>query len=143
MKNRRVVFFLFAAVIALASCKNFEKILPSNEGTWNAVTGTFNVFEDGTQTVTDSMLNYTAGTLVYQFNEDGTGTYTEDGVVDSLTWSFNADMEQLTTTIDGFPFVMDVVECTKTTMTLFYELELELFGTTIKTEVTLDLEKDE
>ena len=89
------MFVAIAAILALSSCQNLERILPKNTGTWTAVSGTVNVFEGGTAVTSDSTIAYGSGELVFQFNEDGSGTYTEDGEDTDFTWTYNAELEQL------------------------------------------------
>ncbi len=141
MKNLSVFFSVLVTVLAIASCTSLEKILPQNTGTWSATSGNFNVYEDNVAVVSDSVVNYNDGAVSYQFNEDGTGVYTEDGQSTDFNWTSDEEMEQITMEIDGFPIVYDVLDYSKSAMTLFYSFEIEFFGIKIRTDSSIDLEK--
>ena len=140
-KKRNAILGLLAAVLVLAACQNLEKILPANTGTWNAVSGSVSIIEDGTVLVSDSTVSV-SGTS-FQFNEDGTGSYTEDGQTSTFTWSYDADSEQITTTESGESITYDVLDYTKNTMTIFFPFEIDFLGLILRTETTLNLERAE
>lgn len=142
MNKLNVLVVFFTAALAFTACQNPEKILPSNEGTWEAVTITISEFEDGVATVTDSVVTYN-GNLTYQFNEDGTGVYTEDSDTENFTWLYDSDNEKLTISDGLFPLIFDVVEISKDEMELFVSFEIDLFGTVSRTDQTLILRKVE
>ncbi|MEL7533711.1 MAG: hypothetical protein AAFN10_20530, partial [Bacteroidota bacterium] len=127
MQKLNVLLIVFLAALAFSACQNPEKILPSNEGTWFATTGIYNEFQDDVPTVTDSTLVFEA--VSYQFNEDGTGVYTEDSTETTFDWVYDKDTEQLTITEDVFPQVFEVLAISKNEMTLFYEFDFSFFGT--------------
>ncbi|RMG72463.1 MAG: hypothetical protein D6722_05375 [Bacteroidetes bacterium] len=142
MKKINLIFSLLAFAFVLSACVNLEKVLPQNTGTWKAVSGKTSTFEDGVAVVTDSTYTITEE-ITFQFNEDGTGVYTEDGQDTDFEWSYNAEDEKLSMTMDGITIVYDVLEFTRNTMTIFTSFEFEFFGINIKTDSSLDLEKTE
>ncbi|MEL6589167.1 MAG: hypothetical protein AAFQ68_03765 [Bacteroidota bacterium] len=142
MKKFNFLVLFFVAALAFTACQNPEKIIPSNEGTWEAVSITISEFEDGVATVTDSVVTYN-GNLTYQFNEDGTGVYTEDNETENFTWLYDSDNEKLTISDGLFPLIFDVVEISKDEMELFVTFELEFLGTVSRTDQTLILRKVE
>ncbi len=139
--NLNVFFVALLAIAALSSCMNLEKILPKNTGTWEVVTDRTATYEDETL-VSDSTTTY-SGEVTYQFNEDGSGVFTEDGQTTNFTWSHNEEAEQLTITEDGLAIVLDVLSYTRDTMTLFYTFDFDFFGVVFKTETTLNLKRVE
>ncbi|MFK7920321.1 MAG: lipocalin family protein [Bacteroidia bacterium] len=139
MNKLNVLLIVFATALAFTACQNPEKILPSNEGTWLASSGTYNEFRDDVPTVTDSTLSFTD--VSYQFNEDGTGSHTENNVTTDFDWVYDKDTEQLTITEDVFPQVFDVLKISKNEMTLYYEFDSSFFGTITKYEYTINLTK--
>ncbi|MEL7532556.1 MAG: hypothetical protein AAFN10_14660, partial [Bacteroidota bacterium] len=140
-KNRNVLLAFLAAVLVLTACQNLEKILPKNTGTWNAVSGSVTVLEDGVAITTDSTVSVTG--VTYQFNDDGSGEYTEDGQTSSFTWSYDEENEQITTTESGTSITYDVLDYTNKTMTLFFPFEIDFFGIMLRTESTINLERAE
>lgn len=142
MNKINFLAIVFAAALGLTACQNVEKILPSNEGTWEAVSITISEFEDGVATVTDSVVTYN-GNLTYKFNDDGTGVYTEDNDTEEFTWLYDSDNEKLTITEGSIPAIFDVIEISKDEMQLFFTFEIEFFGTTFRTDQTLLLRKVE
>lgn len=140
MNKLNLFLIVLATALAFSACQNPEKILPTNEGTWEATTGIYNEFRDDVPTVVDSTLSFN-GTVSYQFNEDGTGVYTENNVNTDFTWLYDKKAETLTLTIDVFPRVYDVVKISKNEMTLYYEFDASFFGTITKSEFTIDLIK--
>lgn len=140
-KKRNALLGFLAAILVLTACTNLEKILPANTGTWNAVSGSVTILEDGTPVTSDSSI--TNIDVTYQFNEDGSGSYTEDGQTTNFTWTYDAEAEQITTDDSGLAITYDVLDYTRNTMTLFFPFEIEFLGITIRTESTLNLERAE
>ncbi|MFK7926494.1 MAG: lipocalin family protein [Bacteroidia bacterium] len=142
MKTINVFFLFLATVLVLSACQSLETILPKNDGSWNLVKETINEYEDGVQTLTDSVTTF-ATPDVYTFNEDGTGTYTDDGATQSFNWTYNADTEILSLDVDGITLDFEVREWTKNDMKLFTSLEFEFFGTTFLSEYDWEFERAE
>lgn len=142
MKTFKVFFLFLAAVLVLSSCQDLEKILPKDNGSWKLVQETISEFEDGVATVTDSVVTYSNPT-VWKFNEDGTGSYTEDGVTEAFAWTYDADAETLNIDVDGIVLDFDVLEWTKDNMKLFFELEFDFLGTKFVSASVYDFEKAE
>jgi len=139
MNRLNLLIILFATALTFTACQNAEKILPSNEGTWTATTGIYNEFRDDVPTVTDSTLTFTD--VSYKFNQDGTGSHTENNVTTDFDWIYDKGAEQLTITEDVFPQVFDVLKISKNDMTLYYELDASFFGTITRYEFTINLTK--
>lgn len=140
MNRLNLLLIVLATALAFTACQNPEKILPSNEGTWLASSGTYNEFQDDVPTVTDSILTFNE-VVSYQFNEDGTGIHTENAVETDFDWVYDKGTEQLTITEDVFPTVFDVLKFNKNEMTIFYEFDASFFGTITRYEYTLNLIK--
>lgn len=142
MKNTNVFLLFLASILVLSACQSLEKVLPKDDASWNLVKETINEYEDGVATVTDSVTVYT-DPIVYKFNEDGTGTYTEGTDTETFNWTYDEDAEILTLEEGGFALPFEVREWSKTRMELFTDLEIEFLGSTFLTEVLFEFEKAE
>lgn len=143
MKKHFVLLLALAAVVALSSCKKVDKVLPKKTGDWKAVSGSVSTFVDGVAVTTDSTFTPSED-VIYHFDDDGTGTYTEGSAAsDAFTWTYSKDPETLSITQDGVTIDYDILECTKKEMTWFFPFEIEFFGITTRTETTFNVERQD
>jgi hypothetical protein len=124
---------MFAACTA-----DFDKIIVKQDGTWNVAKITSESYTNGVLDSTDVSEN--EGTIT--FNSDNTGSYNGiDGESGNFTWSYNAEIEQLTWTEDSVSLTYDILESSNKAQTLQTDITFDFFGVEFKTVITIELDR--
>ncbi|MEL6672059.1 MAG: lipocalin family protein [Bacteroidota bacterium] len=144
MKTINSIFIcLGLALIVSTGCKNIENILPSNEGKWNITELSYQSFV-GDSLVDEENETYSGDESTFQFNDDGTGEQVEGSDVTDFEWTYNKDREEISLIyFGGLALLFEVLECTKTSLTITTTSEFELFGDIYRDVITYTMVKAE
>jgi hypothetical protein len=139
MKTLKTIFLVVLAATMFAACTaDFDKIIVKQDGTWNVAKITSESYTNGVLDSTDVSEN--EGTIT--FNSDNTGSYNGiDGESGNFTWSYNAEIEQLTWTEDSVSLTYDILESSNKAQTLQTDITFDFFGVEFKTVITIELDR--
>ena len=132
--------FLIVALIAVVAvgCGKVEKVLPKKDGTWKTTKQEQRDYENDVLQSTTTAIT----TTKFTFQDDGTGSYVDDGTTSAFTWSVNDDNDKITVCEEfggiSFCFTYDVIE-SKGSSQVWYG---EIVDGTSRTELDLEMERE-
>ncbi len=140
MKGFRFLAILLLLSVVVVACNKVEKILPRHGGLWQTKSA-HNVFYFNDVVTLDSV--FTEGLGQSYFADDGTG-YRLDAAgkrYQDYTWAVNDDNTVITITdTAGVPLDLEIVERTKSTMSLFSRVITGTVPTVAKYETNAVME---